>query len=369
MRRWKVKRGAVLTAISALIVFEITAQRPVSPNPSFELHIQAQAGSPEQQPTKLSGVLVDNRGSVSRFSAELPPGGKWRTEPSPKVRALVVRADAPGGRSSAAAEILRPRESGEFVLSLKPPFEVRCEVFNLQGEPVERDRATAIVNAASFTGSLGGPSAFTDAAGKCTLSGLPAGLPWQVIVEKPGVGLAYSDPLGEPELASGKPIDSASIESLQMILVPTKAAPGRPAPELRPAAWAQGPAVRLADLKGKVALLDFWALWCRPCLMTMPHVKELHKRYAPAGLAVIGVHDSTATARQVARFLKLMGVEYPVVVDAKPQGNPEGSVTHQAYGALALPSLFLIDRQGIIRWQGHPLSPDLDARLKFLLAD
>lgn len=363
--RW----GAVFTAIAAFIASETAAQQPVSPNRPFELRIQAQDGTPARQPTKLSGVLVDDRGAVSRFSARVPPGGKWQTQPSPKVRALVVRADAPGGRSSAAAEILRPRERGELVLLLKPPFEVRCEVCDLQGKPIAGAQVTAIVNVASFTGPLEGPRAVTDGAGECTLGGIPAGLSWQVIAEKPGVGLAYSDPLSERELAAGKPVGSAGIGSAQMFLLPTKTAPGRPAPELRPAAWAQGPAVRIADLKGKVALLDFWALWCRPCLMTVPHVKALHKKYASAGLAVIGIHDSTASASQVARFLGLTGVEYPVAVDAKPEGDRQGSLTHEAYGVFALPSLFLIDRQGIIRWQGHPLSPDLDERLKFLLGE
>jgi peroxiredoxin len=96
-------------------------------------------------------------------------------------------------------------------------------------------------------------------------------------------------------------------------------------------------------------------------------MEELHERYASRGLVVIGIHDSTATARQVIQFLKSRGVRYRVAVDTKVESQPTGSPTHDAYGVFSLPSLFLIDQQGIIRWTGHPLSPDIEQRLKFLL--
>jgi thiol-disulfide isomerase/thioredoxin len=66
---------------------------------------------------------------------------------------------------------------------------------------------------------------------------------------------------------------------------------GLPAPDLREvAAWKNGRAQNVSDLKGKVIVLDFWGYWCNPCVARMPWLFKLHDQYAKDGLVVIGVH-------------------------------------------------------------------------------
>ena len=71
---------------------------------------------------------------------------------------------------------------------------------------------------------------------------------------------------------------------------------GKPAPELvEVAAWQNSPPLKLADLRGKCVLLDFWGYWCNPCCELMPELFKLHDRYADQGLVIIGVHVDLQT--------------------------------------------------------------------------
>lgn len=101
-----------------------------------------------------------------------------------------------------------------------------------------------------------------------------------------------------------------------------------------------GQPVRLADFHGKVVLLDYWATWCAPCKIEIPHLIELQKKYGPQGLQVIGISMDDGL-KPVKSFAQELGINYPVALgDVK---------VAEAYGGvLGLPVVFLIDRQGRI---------------------
>ena len=121
-----------------------------------------------------------------------------------------------------------------------------------------------------------------------------------------------------------------------------------------------GSTVRLADLRGKVVLLNFWATWCPPCKAEMPDLDALQRIYGESqGLVVLGI-NLQEDAGTVASFVQERNLSFPVLLDT------DGTVTSGLYQVRPLPTSFIIDRQGYIRdvWNGQIAREAMLARLK-----
>lgn len=116
---------------------------------------------------------------------------------------------------------------------------------------------------------------------------------------------------------------------------------GKPAPEFT-LLDTDGKAVRLADFRGKVVLLNFWATWCAPCRQEFP---ELVKTYRNGGgqVVVIGI-NMQENREQVREFADEYGADFPILIDPKAEAA-------EAYRLLGLPSSYFIDQQGVLREQ------------------
>ena len=102
-----------------------------------------------------------------------------------------------------------------------------------------------------------------------------------------------------------------------------------------------GAKVSLADYKGKVVLLNFWATWCGPCKVEIPWFIEFNKTYKDRGLVVVGVSLDDDGWKSVKPYLAEKKIDYTVVV-----GNDAVS---KSYGDVdSLPTTFIIDRDGRI---------------------
>lgn len=94
----------------------------------------------------------------------------------------------------------------------------------------------------------------------------------------------------------------------------------------------------LADLRGKVVVVNFWASWCRECRPEMPALEGLHRRFGAQGLAVVGV-NARETRETVRRYAADLGLSFPLILD------PSGSI-NATYGVIGLPTTFLVARDG-----------------------
>ncbi len=129
-----------------------------------------------------------------------------------------------------------------------------------------------------------------------------------------------------------------------------------------------GKTVSLADLKGKVVIVDVWGTWCYPCRMEIPHLVKLHQRYRDKGFDIVGINyervPDDQVKEKVRKFVKKNGVPYRCVIgDDKTQ--------ERIPGFEGFPTTLFIDREGKVRLKvvGYHSFIDLDAIVSTLLEE
>jgi thiol-disulfide isomerase/thioredoxin len=142
-----------------------------------------------------------------------------------------------------------------------------------------------------------------------------------------------------------------------------------PAPELHDSVWLNSPrALRLAELRGQVVLLHMWTFGCINCIRTLPYTHQWHDQYADQGLVVIGNHypefDYEADLNNLKQALVRLDVPYPVIQDNFRE-------TWNAYNNRYWPTMYLIDKQGHIRyWHiGEGRYAQTEQAIQLLLAE
>ena len=140
------------------------------------------------------------------------------------------------------------------------------------------------------------------------------------------------------------------------------------APELANGAWINSEPLTLKSLHGRVVLIEFWTFACYNCRNTLPTVIKWDSQYRDQGLTIIGVHtpesDLESNLNDVRREVAELGIKYPVVTD-------NDYSTWKAYGVEAWPTLFVLDKQGRVRWThvGEGAYDETEQVIKKLLAE
>ena len=140
---------------------------------------------------------------------------------------------------------------------------------------------------------------------------------------------------------------------------------GMTAPPLKIAKWVKGNAVDLAAGRGKgIYVVEFWATWCPPCRVSIPHLTALQKRFRGQGVTVIGI--SGELEGKVRPFVEKQGdaMDYVVAID---DGEQTSGAYMQAFQQNGIPHAFVVDKEGRVVWQGHPMV-GLDEALEEIVA-
>jgi tetratricopeptide (TPR) repeat protein/thiol-disulfide isomerase/thioredoxin len=133
---------------------------------------------------------------------------------------------------------------------------------------------------------------------------------------------------------------------------------GDPAPKLQNGKWVQGDPVKDFE-RDKAYIIEFWATWCGPCRVSIPHLNDIHLKFKDKGLVVVGQDCWEQDDDLVTPFVKKMGEKmiYRVALDDKK--TEEKGVMAKTWMAAAgrngIPSAFLIGKDGRIAWIGHPM--------------
>jgi cytochrome c biogenesis protein CcmG, thiol:disulfide interchange protein DsbE len=136
---------------------------------------------------------------------------------------------------------------------------------------------------------------------------------------------------------------------LLSLLLPGPPAEPKQAPEFSLRSL-EGELVSLSDFRGQVVVLDFWATWCTPCLTSFPALHALLEPYVEQGvvLIVVSLDRNEETARE---YL----IENGYTTDRVLWGSlAEARAVQDLYGVVGIPRTIVIDREGLIRFAGHP---------------
>lgn len=139
---------------------------------------------------------------------------------------------------------------------------------------------------------------------------------------------------------------------------------GQPAPGFTVTSTS-GQSLSFESYKGHVLIVDFFATWCQPCRLSIPHLVEMNRKYGKQGLQIVGLSVDEGSERSVRSFADEFRISYPLAV--------VGGSTTTDYGVRSVPVMYLIDRNGkiaeVYRGYSSESAGSVERAIKRLLAE
>lgn len=209
--------------------------------------------------------------------------------------------------------------------------------------------------------SLRSQAVRSDANGRATLNNLPSGV---IRATASHGGQSIST-----KLVVSKDESENTVTTLKLAAPPSPQANGvqrnetlgigTTAPDWDLKGWSDGKDRKIADYRGKVLVLDFWGVWCGPCVSAIPSMQALAEKYEPKDVVFLGIHTPDGELDQIRKLKKLRGWTAPSGID-RGTSNADGT-TSSAYGIRGYPSVLIIDRQGKVAFNSGIEPKDRDA--------
>ncbi len=351
---------------------------PTVTNKQMAIVIDVHQESPEKVMTRLQGRIVDvhgegiegatvtlafswkDSGTISRFSTTTSDTGHF-TVRIPRLRsgtkvALVITHDGFGGLVTKPMDLAGDTDVG--TIKLKAGCSIRVRVVGADGLPLHGAVVEPLNNYASRT-----RIARTGADGECLLTNLAAGL-MKVSARFGTLNKLATIPLqpGENDLVVLKLAPPTRKDSTN----PPKYAPvlkaGTAAPEWVISEWTDGKHRKLSDYRGKVVVIDFWGIWCSPCVHAISAMKELYQRYQERDVVFLGIHTAGTDMALVKRLLKQK--KWNITVGLDNGDDIVSGETVRRYGIRGYPTIMIIDRDGNISFNSEDTPQNRDALMR-----
>lgn len=282
----------------------------------------------------------------------------WSADPAVALQALVTQMTAEGltltikdtivHQGRPARHVRITDESGQGMLTDGLDVWIDEETGLLSGVAADLD----------FSGLMDAPEQVT--AGTPTRYRLTYETQFIAINEPLGTDRFELDTTGWTELASFDELADRMQAASE--LPPARDWAGIPAPDFE-LELLDGTVFRLADQRGRVVLIDFWATWCPPCVESLPHLQSLYADLSGDNVVFLGISlDRLPQQQRVEAMLQQFDIQYKVGI------NAVGDIA-AAYQVFSIPTLLIVDAEGIIRHQKVGFSPEQMGAVQEVLSE